>query len=150
MPTALQTAAKHEKENTVSVSPLAPDLPSFDSFDPSERAEPANEAVQDHANRSFFVTWILSLVLGFLGADRFYTGRFATGGLKLATLGGLGLWWIIDLGIVMAGGLRYDRRPLNGYEAGKEAAWVATGLLLIVGYSLQIDELIAALLPIPF
>ena len=30
-------------------------------------------------NRSFIVTWLLSLTLGFLGADRFFTGRWATG-----------------------------------------------------------------------
>ncbi|MDN6529387.1 MAG: hypothetical protein L0K67_09965, partial [Brevibacterium sp.] len=55
-------------------------------------------------------------------------------------------WWIVDLVIVMAGGLRYGRRPLRGYDAGKEAAWIATGFLLIIGYSLQLDELVSALL----
>ncbi|MGO2523821.1 MAG: TM2 domain-containing protein [Brevibacterium aurantiacum] len=142
----------------MSVSSLVPELPSIDPFDSLnsldslerpgsvKRPNSDNEAEHNHPNRSFFVTWLLSLLLGFLGADRFYTGRFLTGGLKLVSLGGLGLWWVIDLVIVMAGGLRYDSRPLTGYDAWKEVAWIATGFLLIIGYSLQLDELVQALL----
>lgn len=130
----------------MSVSSLVPDLPAIDSFARRYRPDSEDDSAPEHANRSFIVTWILSLTLGFLGADRFYTGRFATGGLKLLTLGGLGLWWVVDLVIVMAGGLRYDRAHLRGYETGKEAAWITTGFLLIVGYSLQLDSLLPALL----
>ena len=100
----------------------------------------------ESTNRSFFVTWFLSLTLGFLGADRFFTGRYATGALKLVTLGGLGLWWVIDLVIVMAGGLRYNERVLRGYHSSKEIAWIATGFLIIVGYSLHLEEIVPALL----
>ncbi|AOP55304.1 TM2 domain-containing protein [Brevibacterium aurantiacum] len=142
----------------MSVSPLVPELPSIDPFDSLnsldslerpgsvKRPNSDNEAEHNHPNRSFFVTWLLSLLLGFLGADRLYTGRFLTGGLKLVSLGGLGLWWVFDLVIVMAGGLRYDNRPLSGYDSWKEVAWIATGFLLIIGYSLQLDELVQALL----
>ncbi|HJF77661.1 MAG TPA: TM2 domain-containing protein [Brevibacterium linens] len=97
------------------------------------------------ANRSFVVTWLLSMLFGILGLDRFYTGRYLTGALKLLSLGGLGIWWIIDLGIVLAGGLRYGRGPLRGYAQDKEIAWIATGFTLIVAYSLQVDELVATL-----
>ena len=96
-------------------------------------------------NRSFVVTWLLSMLFGILGLDRFYTGRYLTGALKLLSLGGLGIWWIIDLGIVLAGGLRYGRDPLRGYTQDKEIAWIATGFTLIVAYSLQVDELVATL-----
>ncbi|WP_152347115.1 TM2 domain-containing protein [Brevibacterium sp. CFH 10365] len=97
-------------------------------------------------NRSFVITWLASLLFGFLGLDRFYTRRYRTGVLKLVSLGGLGIWWIIDLGIVLAGGLRCGRRPLRGFAQDKEIAWIATGLSLIVAYSLQVDELVRALL----
>ncbi len=97
------------------------------------------------ANRSFVITWLLSMLFGILGLDRFYTGRYLTGALKLLSLGGLGIWWIIDLGIVLAGGLRYGRGPLRGYAQDKEIAWIATGFTLIVAYSLQVDELVATL-----
>jgi hypothetical protein len=97
-------------------------------------------------NRSFVITWLLSMLFGVLGCDRFYTGRYFTGALKLLSLGGLGIWWIIDLGIVLAGGLRYRQEPLRGYVHDKEIAWIATGFTLIVAYSMQVDELVTTLL----
>ena len=39
---------------------------------------------------------ILSLLIGSLGADRFYLGQVGLGILKLLPFGGLGLWTIID------------------------------------------------------
>ena len=47
--------------------------------------------------RSLRTAWLLALFLGFTGADRFYLRRPLTGTLKLLTLGGAGLWWLIDL-----------------------------------------------------
>jgi TM2 domain-containing membrane protein YozV len=35
-------------------------------------------------------------VLGYIGADRFYRGEVALGVIKLLTVGGLGLWYLID------------------------------------------------------
>jgi TM2 domain-containing membrane protein YozV len=40
---------------------------------------------------------VLSLLLGWLGLDRFYLGYWKMGLLKLFTLGVAGLWWLLDL-----------------------------------------------------
>lgn len=65
--------------------------------------------------QSFTVVWLLALFLGFLGADRFYTGKYVTGALKLLTLGGAGLWWVADLAILVSGrGTGHGHRGLDG------------------------------------
>lgn len=40
---------------------------------------------------------ILSILFGWLGADRFYVGHIGLGLLKLFTFGALGVWWFIDI-----------------------------------------------------
>ena len=40
---------------------------------------------------------VLSILLGGLGVDRFYMGYTVLGILKLITMGGVGIWWLIDL-----------------------------------------------------
>lgn len=47
--------------------------------------------------KKWIVALLLSILLGVLGIDRFYMGYIGTGILKLITLGGLGIWWLIDL-----------------------------------------------------
>lgn len=39
---------------------------------------------------------VVSWTFGFLGADRFYKGDIGLGIVKLITLGGLGVWWVVD------------------------------------------------------
>ena len=39
---------------------------------------------------------LLSMFFGFLGADRFYLGKWKTGILKAVTFGGLGIWWFLE------------------------------------------------------
>lgn len=44
---------------------------------------------------------IISFFVGFLGIDRFYVGNVGLGIGKLITLGGLGIWSLIDLFLIM-------------------------------------------------
>lgn len=44
---------------------------------------------------------IISILLGGYGIDRIYLGDVGLGILKLLTCGGLGIWWLIDLFLVM-------------------------------------------------
>lgn len=46
------------------------------------------------------LTLIMSIVFGSLGVDRFLMGQVGIGILKLVTLGGCGIWWLVDLILV--------------------------------------------------
>ena len=43
------------------------------------------------------------LLLGNFGFHRFYVGKVGTGFLFLITIGGLGLWWLIDMILLICG-----------------------------------------------
>ena len=62
-----------------------------------------------HDLKSFWIVLLLSLFFGIFGADRFYLGKYGTGILKLITIGGCGIWWMIDLIILLCGGQRDAR-----------------------------------------
>lgn len=83
--------------------------------------------------KSFITTWILSLLLGTFGADRFYLGKTGSGVAKLLTAGGLGIWALVDLIMTLTGNTRdKEGRPLEGYPENKKKAWIITGILWLV------------------
>lgn len=98
---------------------------------PAPSAPPAPRA--PGAPRSFVVTWLLALLLGLVGADRFYLGKTGTAVAKLLTVGGAGLWYLIDLVLVLTGNQR-DRwgRPLVG-GLPPRVTWIVTGVVVLLG-----------------
>ena len=89
-------------------------------------------------SKSFVGTLLLSYFLGMFGVDRFYLGKTRSGVWKLATLGGFGYWWLIDLILTLVGrqrdvwGLR-----LSGYDKHKKTVWIVigavVGLAIVIG-----------------
>lgn len=51
---------------------------------------------------------VLSVLLGYVGADRFYARRFGLGLAKLFTLGGYFVWWVIDILLLLQGRMKDD------------------------------------------
>jgi hypothetical protein len=67
------------------------------------------------SSRSFTTALVLSVLLGGLGVDRFYLGYTGLGVLKLVTLGGCGIWALVDLVLIATRKLPdSDGRPLAG------------------------------------
>ncbi len=61
------------------------------------------EVIEHKSDKQFVPTVLLCLLLGGLGAHRFYVGKILTGILMLITLGGFGIWSLIDLIMIILG-----------------------------------------------
>jgi len=66
----------------------------------------------ENSEKNFVAALILCLLLGSLGIHRFYAGRTVTGILMILTIGGLGIWTLIDI-IMIATGSFKDSKGLK-------------------------------------
>ena len=125
--TSVRPRATEAKEHTT--VPLPPESGASGASGVSFSYEPYRAA-----GSTFLATWLFALLLGPWGADRFYLGKIGTAILKLVTIGGLGVWVLVDLILVLVGAQR-DRegRPLEGYQENKRVAWIVTGAIIALG-----------------
>jgi hypothetical protein len=65
-----------------------------------------NENLTDGEGKDWLTTVLLCFFLGVFGVHRFYTGHTAIGVVQLLTLGGCGIWALIDFIIIIVGNFK--------------------------------------------
>jgi len=101
---------------------------------PNPAGYPASSvATMGESDKSFIGTFLLSWLLGSFGADRFYVGKVGTAIFKLLTLGGFGIWQLVDMILIGFGKFKdKEGRQLQGYEQNKGWAKIVAIFLLIL------------------
>lgn len=59
--------------------------------------------MQLQSEKNYIAMILLCFFLGSLGIHRFYAGKIGTGILMILTLGGLGIWTLIDFIMIIIG-----------------------------------------------
>ncbi|HEV8399619.1 MAG TPA: TM2 domain-containing protein [Gemmatimonadales bacterium] len=81
-----------------------------DAYLPPETHQP------DVSDRSRGVAAVLGFFGGVFGLHRFYVGKNKTGIAMLVTLGGMGIWWLYDMVLLVTGEFRdADDLPLRNW-----------------------------------
>lgn len=62
--------------------------------------------MSEQSEKGFVPTLLLCFFLGIFGIHRFYTGKVGTGILQLLTLGGLGIWAMVDMIVIACGNFK--------------------------------------------
>jgi len=69
-------------------------------------SEKKYQSSEELSEKEFLPTLILCFFVGFLGIHRFFVGKVGTGILMIVTLGGLGIWVLVDFIMICIGSFR--------------------------------------------
>lgn len=61
------------------------------------------------SDKDYLTTLLLCIFLGNLGIHRFYVGKTLSGILMLLTFGFFGIWYVIDIILIITGNLKDDQ-----------------------------------------
>ncbi|MDA0880926.1 MAG: TM2 domain-containing protein [Proteobacteria bacterium] len=65
--------------------------------------------VENVSDKRILPTFLLFIVLSWpLGAHRFFLKRYASAILFIITIGGCGIWWVIDFILIVTGSMKDD------------------------------------------
>lgn len=93
------------------------------------------------AGKNYLTAWLLATLLGLFGVDRFYLGKIWSGVFKLLTLGGYGIWSLIDVILLTQGRVtdkwgRLIEDPDSHREKLKKFTWAACVISVLMPWVL--------------
>lgn len=109
-----KTVSFSKNENTVtSKTNLTSETKTIIKKDSKKNKKVNKKSATEGAGKSQLVALLLAIFVGVLGIHRFYLGYIGIGVIQLLTLGGCGVWALIDLIMIITG----DLKPKGGsYE----------------------------------
>lgn len=107
------------------------------------------ESTDIPSEKSAVVTLLLCIFLGGLGIHRFYVGKWVTGILMLLTGGGLGIWYLVDIALIVSN--KFTDSKCRTVELAKNPISFKTvmsvfAVFIIIFYGFLIGSIVATIM----